>query len=45
LGQAELGVELLTTETAERADQLAKFLHGLNEQRQTLEKSVHRAAN
>jgi single-stranded-DNA-specific exonuclease len=45
LGQAELGVELLTTDSPERAEQLAKFIHGLNDQRQTLEKSVYRAAN
>jgi single-stranded-DNA-specific exonuclease len=45
LGQAPLAVELLTTECAERAQKLAEFIHGLNEQRQTLERSVYRAAN
>jgi single-stranded-DNA-specific exonuclease len=45
LGQAPLALELLTTESSERALQLAEFIHGLNEQRQTLERSVYRAAN
>jgi single-stranded-DNA-specific exonuclease len=44
LGQAQLAVELLMTESPERAKQLAEFIHGLNEQRQTLERSVYRAA-
>jgi single-stranded-DNA-specific exonuclease len=45
LGQAPLALELLITDSAERARQLAEFIHGLNEQRQTLERSVYRAAN
>jgi single-stranded-DNA-specific exonuclease len=45
LGQAQLAVELLTTDSPERARTLAEFIHGLNEQRQTLERSVYRAAN
>ena len=45
LGQAPLAVELLTTECTERAKQLAEFIHGLNDQRQTLERSVYRAAH
>jgi single-stranded-DNA-specific exonuclease len=45
LGQAPLAVELLTTDSAERARKLAEFIHGLNDQRQTLERSVYRAAN
>ncbi|MCC7474482.1 MAG: single-stranded-DNA-specific exonuclease RecJ [Pirellulales bacterium] len=45
LGQAPLAVELLTTEDPVRANQLAEFIHGLNEQRQTLERSVYRAAH
>ena len=45
LGQAPLAVELLTTDDPERAADLAKFIHGLNEQRQTLERSVYRAAH
>ncbi len=45
LGQSPLAVELLMTESAERARKLAEFIHGLNDQRQTLERSVYRAAN
>ena len=45
LGQAALAVELLTTDDPERAMKLAEFIHGLNEQRQTLERSVYRAAH
>jgi single-stranded-DNA-specific exonuclease len=45
LGQAPLAVELLMTESPERARQLAEFIHKLNEQRQSLERSVYRAAN
>jgi single-stranded-DNA-specific exonuclease len=45
LGQAPLAVELLTTESPERAKQLAEFIHKLNDQRQSLERSVYRAAN
>jgi single-stranded-DNA-specific exonuclease len=45
LGQAPLAIELLTTDSPERARQLAEFIHNLNEQRQTLERSVFRAAN
>jgi len=45
LGQADLGVELLTTDSPDRAQKLAEYIHGLNEQRQTLERSVYRAAN
>lgn len=45
LGQAQLAVELLTTENPERAMKLAEFIHGLNDQRQSLERSVYRAAH
>jgi single-stranded-DNA-specific exonuclease len=45
LGQAQLGVELLTTDRADRALELAKYLEGLNESRQKLERSIYRAAN
>lgn len=45
LGQAPLAIELLTTESQERATKLAEFIHGLNDQRQTLERSVYRAAH
>ncbi|HYO25067.1 MAG TPA: DHHA1 domain-containing protein, partial [Lacipirellulaceae bacterium] len=45
LGQAEIGVELLTTEDADRADKLAQYIEELNAQRQTLERSISRAAD
>jgi single-stranded-DNA-specific exonuclease len=45
LGQAPLALELLMTDSTERAQKLAEFIHGLNEQRQTLERSVYKAAN
>jgi single-stranded-DNA-specific exonuclease len=45
LGQAQLAVELLVTDLPERARKLAEFIHGLNDQRQSLERSVYRAAN
>jgi single-stranded-DNA-specific exonuclease len=45
LGQAPLALELLITDSPERARKLAEFIHGLNEQRQSLERSVYRAAN
>jgi single-stranded-DNA-specific exonuclease len=45
LGQAPLAIELLTTEDPDRAMKLAEFIHGLNDQRQTLERSVYRAAH
>ena len=45
LGQAQLGVELLVTDRADRAQQLAQYLDGLNTSRQTLERSIYLAAN
>ena len=45
LGQAQLALELLTTESPERAQTLAKFIHDLNDQRKTLERSVYKSAN
>jgi single-stranded-DNA-specific exonuclease len=45
LGQAPLAIELLTTDDPDRAMKLAEFIHGLNDQRQTLERSVYRAAH
>jgi single-stranded-DNA-specific exonuclease len=45
LGQAQLALELLMTESPDRARQLAEYIHGLNDQRQSLERSVYRAAN
>lgn len=44
MGQADLAVELLTTDCAERAAELAGYLDELNQQRQTLERSVLLAA-
>ena len=45
LGQAELGVELLTTDNPQRAEDLAEYLGELNESRKTLERSISLAAN
>ena len=44
LGQATMGVELLVTESDERAADLADFLQDLNQQRDSLERSVYLAA-
>jgi single-stranded-DNA-specific exonuclease len=44
LGQAQLAVELLSTDSPERALQLAEYVHQLNDQRQSLERSVMLAA-
>jgi single-stranded-DNA-specific exonuclease len=45
LGQAQLGVELLTTQNHERATALAEYLHELNGSRESLERSIYLAAN
>ncbi len=45
LGQAQLAVELLTSSDAERVKQLAQYIHELNGNRDTLQRSVHLAAN
>jgi single-stranded-DNA-specific exonuclease len=45
LGQAQLGVELLTTDSPERARALAEYIHGLNQTRESLERSIQLAAN
>lgn len=45
MGQAELGVELLTTDDEDRARTLATYIDELNVQRQSLERSVFRAAD
>ena len=45
LGQASLGVELLTTDNAERASALAEYLNELNSSRESLERSIYLAAN
>lgn len=44
LGQAQLAVELLVTDSAERAAALAEYIHELNESRQSLERRIYRAA-
>lgn len=45
LGQAALGVELITTESPTRAASLAEYIHELNGSRETLERSVYLAAH
>jgi single-stranded-DNA-specific exonuclease len=45
LGQAPLALELLITDSTDRARKLAEFIHTLNEERQSLERSVYRAAH
>ena len=45
LGQPQLGVELLVTDRQDRAAELAEYIDELNAQRQTLERSIQRAAN
>ncbi|MCC7085353.1 MAG: single-stranded-DNA-specific exonuclease RecJ [Pirellulales bacterium] len=45
LGQALLGVELLTTQSSDRANALAEYLHELNSSRDSLERSIFLAAN
>lgn len=45
LGQAQLAVELLTSSEGERVKQLAEYIHELNSNRDTLQRSVHLAAN
>ena len=44
LGQAELAIELLTTESQQRADTIAQYMEEMNLQRQTMERSMARAA-
>ena len=45
LGQAQLGVELLTTDSPDRAKSLAEYIHELNNSRASLERSIYLAAN
>lgn len=45
LGQAQLGVELLLTESEERAVALADYIQELNGNRDHLDRSIYRAAN
>ena len=44
-GQAQLAIELLITTSAERAQQLAEYIHELNRSRDSLERSIHLAAS
>ncbi len=44
LGQPQLAVELLVTDRADRAKELAQYIDGLNTTRQTLERSIQLAA-
>jgi single-stranded-DNA-specific exonuclease len=45
LGQAQLGVELLTTDAPQRSQALAEYIDQLNGSRDSLERSVYLAAN
>lgn len=45
LGQAQLGVELLTCENEDRAKALAEYIDELNKTRDTLDRKILRAAN
>ncbi len=45
LGQAQLGVELLTCDSEERAEALAVYIDELNKNRDTLERKIIRGAN
>lgn len=45
LGQAQLGVELLTTRDPQRAEMLAQYLERLNSDRESLERSIALAAS
>lgn len=45
MGQADLGVELLTTDSDERATDLARYVQEMNDGRASLERSIYLAAN
>lgn len=45
LGQAQLGVELLTTDLMDRAEALADYINELNNSRDSLERSVYLSAS
>lgn len=45
LGQAQLGVELLITESEQRARELGDYIDQLNKNRDTLDRKILRAAN
>ena len=44
-GQAQLGIELLMTTAADRAQSLAEYIHELNNSRQSLERSIYTQAH
>jgi single-stranded-DNA-specific exonuclease len=44
LGQAQLAIELLSTEDESRSEALADYIHQLNSTRETLERSIYLAA-
>jgi single-stranded-DNA-specific exonuclease len=44
-GQAQLAVELMTTDSESRAQQLAEYIHELNSSRDSIERSILIAAN
>ena len=45
LGQAQLGVELLTTSSPARAEALSQYIHQLNDSRDSLERRITKSAN
>jgi single-stranded-DNA-specific exonuclease len=45
LGQAALGIDLLTTDDPNRADSLARYIHQLNDDRGAIERKIYLAAN
>ncbi|MFH1922466.1 MAG: single-stranded-DNA-specific exonuclease RecJ [Planctomycetota bacterium] len=45
LDQAQLAIELLVTDRPDRAEELARYIDGLNANRQKLERSIYLAAN
>ena len=45
IGQADLGVELLTTDSADRARDLAQYVQEMNDGRSSIERSIYLAAN
>ena len=45
LGQAQLGVELLTCDSSDRAEQLATYINELNKNRNTIDRKILKSAN
>jgi len=45
LGQAQLGVELLTTDAPQRAAALSEYINELNSSRESLERRIQKSAN